>query len=504
MGQKQSILSTSQDYSDFLSDNRSKVNKYLNRALWFTLAVGPVIATCKLFEIMDSIKFWECLAMTLIPIVCLLVSMIVRKKKPASKFVSVLLLLSLESVIYFSAGDSYAVGVTFAIVPVICSLYLDKFLYAAFCLLNYVVMALALYDVFLYKSVMGKVNINYETVTTFLIYTVETVVVILVGEFLYLIMTRHYRKLHDDLGTMSQNGKSLKEQLAVLNSLSDVYGKVILLDFTQNMFTQIANTNVRGETTVLVRNKGMDDLFDDIRNTIEHEYIEKFKNFTDLSTIIDRLTETKVISEEFVTTNQGWIRLQFIAIKKADIEIPNKIIYTIQNIDKEKTKEESLIRISKVDELTKLYNRRCYNEDIDELLKAGLGEDFVIVSADVNSLKRVNDSQGHSAGDELIKGAAKCMNIVFGNLGKVYRISGDEFMAIIHTDRDFADLKRRLVNETESFEGEIVKSLSISIGYAALKDHPDATVTQLEKLADESMYEDKAEFYRTHNIDRRR
>ena len=50
-------------------------------------------------------------------------------------------------------------------------------------------------------------------------------------------------------------------------------------------------------------------------------------------------------------------------------------------------------------------------------------KDLVFVSIDVNGLKKVNDSMGHQAGDELLIGAAACMKKCFGRWGKVYRIS---------------------------------------------------------------------------------
>lgn len=52
----------------------------------------------------------------------------------------------------------------------------------------------------------------------------------------------------------------------------------------------------------------------------------------------------------------------------------------------------------------------------------------------MNGLKTVNDTKGHAAGDELIKGAADCLALSVGNKGKVYRTGGDEFMAVVHSD----------------------------------------------------------------------
>ena len=64
--------------------------------------------------------------------------------------------------------------------------------------------------------------------------------------------------------------------------------------------------------------------------------------------------------------------------------------------------------------------------------KASLGDkadldldEFTYVSLDVNGLKVINDTKGHTAGDELIIGACQCMKKSLGPYGKLYRIGGD-------------------------------------------------------------------------------
>lgn len=66
----------------------------------------------------------------------------------------------------------------------------------------------------------------------------------------------------------------------------------------------------------------------------------------------------------------------------------------------------------------------------------GLDDDFVYVSFDVNGLKIVNDSLGHLAGDEVIIAAADCISKTFGKVGTVYRVGGDEFVALVVVNTD--------------------------------------------------------------------
>ena len=198
----------------------------------------------------------------------------------------------------------------------------------------------------------------------------------------------------------------------------------------------------------------------------------------------------------------GWFRAQYIPVEVDENGIPSRIVFTTRNVDDEKKREERLVRIAMTDELTRLFNRRSYEEDLASYRENGLDKDFIILSADVNGLKKVNDTIGHAAGDELIKGAADCLVLAIGNKGKVYRTGGDEFIALIHADNPqkiCADIES-CVNE---WHGKFSESLTISIGVAAYADNQDLNVNELEKKADNEMYQAKARYYAAKGVDRR-
>ena len=157
------------------------------------------------------------------------------------------------------------------------------------------------------------------------------------------------------------------------------------------------------------------------------------------------------------------------------------------------------------DQATQLYNRRAFEEEKARLLLEPLTDDYVYVTADVNGLKTANDTLGHTAGDELIRGAADCLREVFGGHGKVFRIGGDEFAAMLHvTPEKLEALKGELAEKIAAWKGEKVESLSVSCGYASSREFPSETVTELGRISDERMYEAKSEYYRRTGIDRRR
>ena len=180
-----------------------------------------------------------------------------------------------------------------------------------------------------------------------------------------------------------------------------------------------------------------------------------------------------------------------------------ELIRTIQDIDEQKKKEKQLIRISMTDELTRLNNRRSYDADMESYKEGTLADDFVIFSVDVNGLKEANDTRGHVAGDELLSGAAQCLMTVFEPVGKVYRTGGDEFMAIA-TGGDPKDILEQINRASDAWRGQYVKQLSLSVGYAAHREHPELNLHGLEILADQMMYREKKRYYSEAGNDRRR
>ena len=162
-------------------------------------------------------------------------------------------------------------------------------------------------------------------------------------------------------------------------------------------------------------------------------------------------------------------------------------------------------RISITDDMTGLFNRRAYEEDCAKILEKGIVSEVTLIMMDVNSLKSVNDTYGHMAGDELIIGAAKCILTSMGEYGKVYRTGGDEFVALLKcTAEQLDDMLHTFDHLTEKWKGNGKYRLSISKGIVVCKDHGDLTFDEMKELADRRMYEDKAEYYRQTDRQRRK
>lgn len=149
------------------------------------------------------------------------------------------------------------------------------------------------------------------------------------------------------------------------------------------------------------------------------------------------------------------------------------------------------------DPLTNLFNRRYFDETLSrELLAvARHGSTLAVLMVDVDHFKRLNDSQGHTAGDEALRTFARLVRATFRDSDVLCRYGGEEF-AVILPDADLAhaferaESLRRLVEETELFSGKTAMgNITISIGIAASPEFNDSDA--LVRAADAALYQAK-------------
>lgn len=184
------------------------------------------------------------------------------------------------------------------------------------------------------------------------------------------------------------------------------------------------------------------------------------------------------------------------------------IIYLIStDLHQSKIIKKQLIEQTKralMDDLTDVFNRRAYEEDIEEFKNDALPNELALIEIDINGLKVANDSNGHKAGDELIIATAKCIKSVFEESGKIYRLGGDEFAIFITAAKDEVNKKiTALKEDAKNWKGKFNSDLSFSIGTAFISDYPDKTIDEIKTIADMHMYEDKNLYYSTSGKDRR-
>jgi PleD family two-component response regulator len=132
------------------------------------------------------------------------------------------------------------------------------------------------------------------------------------------------------------------------------------------------------------------------------------------------------------------------------------------------------------DALTGYLNKGSFDEAtqaLDARIAAGEEVRFSLAMLDVNGLKPVNDTQGHEAGDVLLKNAAEAIAQTFGD-APLYRIGGDEFAVLMEGD----------VTHVDVVQGDDV---TIACGVAEYRPGQDKDVASVLARADARMYEHK-------------
>lgn len=185
-----------------------------------------------------------------------------------------------------------------------------------------------------------------------------------------------------------------------------------------------------------------------------------------------------------------------------------RLVVGLRNIDsiiEEERNRSMLYSMAHMDNMTNVNNRRTFDEYMDANAALTVSDDLVFFSFDLNELKKANDSHGHEAGDELIIGAAECMKDTLGRYGRIYRIGGDEFAAIVTLEDDKrVNVIKHLRERFDNWKGRLYPKLSVSMGYVCASENPDMTIDEMRKEADRRMYAHKSEFYSTEGNDRRR
>jgi len=161
-------------------------------------------------------------------------------------------------------------------------------------------------------------------------------------------------------------------------------------------------------------------------------------------------------------------------------------------------KDENLRQLALIDELTQLYNRRGFLSVFQQYLKIAQREskDMLLLMVDVDGLKVINDTCGHLEGDRAIADTALVLKETFRSSDLIGRIGGDEFivLAIQASDKDVKGIKERLqANINRYNQTQQGFTLSLSVGITAFNPHEDVLFESLLTLADEDLYEQKAQ-----------
>jgi diguanylate cyclase (GGDEF)-like protein/PAS domain S-box-containing protein len=169
----------------------------------------------------------------------------------------------------------------------------------------------------------------------------------------------------------------------------------------------------------------------------------------------------------------------------------------VEDITERKRMEEEIRTIAVTDPLTGLYNRRGFITLSEQQLKIAerTGSRLLLLFADLDGMKWINDRLGHVRGDEALMGVADILKKVFREADIIARVGGDEFAVLaLATSAEYPEkLKDRLQQQIDLYNNRSKRDyhLSLSIGIADSDPESNGSIDVLMARADERMYEDK-------------
>ncbi|WP_295155530.1 GGDEF domain-containing protein [uncultured Ruminococcus sp.] len=180
------------------------------------------------------------------------------------------------------------------------------------------------------------------------------------------------------------------------------------------------------------------------------------------------------------------------------------IIIAVANVDSSRKRELAYKAalgdardMANRDELTGVKNKHAfaqYEMETDKQVEMGVCEDFAVLVADVNGLKRVNDTKGHLAGDEYIKSACKLICTTFKH-SPVFRVGGDEFVVMMKG----SDLQKSAVLMKQLHDTMVhnirTGMVTLAAGISFFDSTKDMHVQDVFDRADNAMYEDKKKYH---------
>lgn len=303
-----------------------------------------------------------------------------------------------------------------------------------------------------------------------------------------------FRALLHSVNQMAENIENLNanmEQMVAERTSALELEKVRFEKFFENSPEGILIFN--GELQVLNVNPAFTQFFgytwEEMRGVLSPKFLNT--DHTEIKEKLKLLGEGTAFREEAIRRSKSgeakWVSIIKFSFKQYGGETLYYAIYS--DISERKANEERLQFLSFYDSLTGLKNRTYFELEMGKLQQTGRACGIIVCDAD--GLKLINDTFGHSAGDQLLKTVAQRLKKAAGSEPPA-RIGGDEFVILLPgaSQDEMARIVAAIKFEQENDTTEREYSVSVSVGYAHRFDH-SLSMAELFARADAVMYAEK-------------
>lgn len=287
-------------------------------------------------------------------------------------------------------------------------------------------------------------------------------------------------------GELTERANRLQEAMQassdgmfILRAVRDALG--VVTDFEIVDVNRTGARLLRAETASMLGTR----LRADARGWLDDEHFEAYTNAVALREPF--VQEVRVDRRRF---EAGWLLEQV-------VPIADGLAVTICDISARKREERGLRRASTTDQLTGLLNRRGFLTLAEQQARVARRQekDFVLLYADMDRFKALNDEHGHAAGDRALELVGKLLRRAVRECDLVARMGGDEF-TIMAVDADHAAarlIQRRIEERVAELNrsGELAAPIALTIGHTRVRHADGAPLSELLARADALLYSRK-------------
>jgi diguanylate cyclase (GGDEF)-like protein len=175
------------------------------------------------------------------------------------------------------------------------------------------------------------------------------------------------------------------------------------------------------------------------------------------------------------------------------VKVGDTIFKYLVGSDVETAYHEEIYRMTIVDGLTGVFNKRYFIEALEKEMSRAqrYGRPLSILMFDIDHFKRVNDNYGHLAGDYVLQALARLISTRARREEIFARYGGEEFVILLPETQLAEQLRKRVASYTFVFEGEEIP-ITVSIGVATIQGD-GISETEFIRRADEKLYQAKAD-----------